>query len=517
MTQTQARAAGDWFSQMKRLFQSAHYTRAADLYDAAVEKGERPANDAVLLRARVYLKSDSKRVVPFLLRHDLQKPTAAQQARRSMYLGTGYSRLGDFAEADRAFMKAKSVFREGPSLAELAAHITRHYLEQRDFVAAEEWQKLSLTDRSLQSRIRSEHLASYILARRERYKEQAQSVTRVLDLIGDKREEYAEDWYVAVHTLAGLSRELALPEAAKRAKSEVDFELDWSEDFAVRRFQAVKAVAWCQALAGDELSCLRYLRQAQHVDSGSVWRTILYLDRSYFASIVGEGQWAANEFFAAEDLAEDIAWDETSGEERVALLLLAELATIHAPKRAPFYIARFNNLGKLRTNIQHFAFDDRLRAMAAYATGLVRLSSGDRLKAEESLRDAWTTFDRIGYDVRAALTALSLFRATNKPRWLYLAEDKLESYPESWLFRSLGQLQPATELQTNALSKMQSAVTKLVCDGLSTDAIAQKLGISRNTVSNHLKIVYRKLGVNSRGALIVESMKNKAVIDVERS
>jgi DNA-binding CsgD family transcriptional regulator len=216
-------------------------------------------------------------------------------------------------------------------------------------------------------------------------------------------------------------------------------------------------------------------------------------------------------------LAEDIAWDETSGEERVALLLLAELATIHAPKRAPFYIARFNNLGKLRTNIQHFAFDDRLRAMAAYATGLVRLSSGDRLKAEESLRDAWTTFDRIGYDVRAALTALSLFRATNKPRWLYLAEDKLESYPESWLFRSLGQLQPATELQTNALSKMQSAVTKLVCDGLSTDAIAQKLGISRNTVSNHLKIVYRKLGVNSRGALIVESMKNKAVIDVERS
>jgi hypothetical protein len=55
---------------MQRLFEDAQYARAAELYDDAVDSGERPANDAVLLRARVFVKIDSKRIVPFLLKHD---------------------------------------------------------------------------------------------------------------------------------------------------------------------------------------------------------------------------------------------------------------------------------------------------------------------------------------------------------------------------------------------------------------------------------------------------------------
>lgn len=499
---------------MRRLFDAADYSRAGALYDARVDAGETPHNDAVLLRARVYLKLDSKRVVPFLLKHDLKTPTGTQEARRAMYLGTGYSRLGDFAEADRAFANAKVIFREGMALGELAAHLARRYLDERDLSHAEEWQKASLVDRTLAGKIRSEHLKSYILARQEQYKDQARSVTRVLDLIGDRRSDFVEDWCVAVHTLAGLARELRLPEAAKRAKSEVDFDFEWPADSAVRRFQALKAVAWCQALAGDELSCLRYLRRAQHINAGPIWGAILYLDRSHFASIVGEQQWAENEFLAAEDLVDSIAWDETTGEERVALLLLAELATVHAPKRAAFYIARFNNLGKLRTNIQHFAFDGRLQAMAEYADGLVKLADGDNARAEELLRAAWSVFDRIGYDVRAASASMALYRATEKSRWLHLAEDILERYPESWLTKSLKSLTAGAARSTASsipekakLSKMQEAVTTLVCEGLSTDVIAKQLGISRNTVMNHLKVVYRKLGVSSRGALVVEMLK----------
>jgi DNA-binding CsgD family transcriptional regulator len=495
---------------MRRLFNGARYRDAAALYDDVVEEGERPSNDATLLRARVFVKIDSKRIVPFLLRNELGKPTQAQAARRAMYLGTGYARLGEFAEADKHFDKAKTVFREGAALADLAAHLTRRYADERDFENADRWQKKSLLDRSLRGKIRSEHLNAHVYARREKYREQIESVIRVLDLIGDKREPFAEDWYAAVHTLAVLAREFPLPEAAKRAKAEVDSDIEWSSDFVANRFQALKAVAWCQALAGDELSCLRYLRLAQHVDVGPVWRIILYLDRSFFASVVGEHQWAVNEFSAAQELAEEIDWDETSGEERVALLLLAELAARHAPKRAPFYIARFNHLGKLRSHLQHFAFDDRLKAMAAYASGIAKIASGDNDAAEEQLRVAWGIFDRIGYDVRAGSTSLALYQATGKTRWLHLAEDKLERYPRSWLVRNLGKALPAAQPDAG-LSRMQSAVTRLVCEGLSTDTIAQRLGLSRNTILNHLKVVYRKVGVNSREALVVEAMKRKIV------
>lgn len=495
---------------MQNLFHDARYRDAASVYDEAVIRGETSPNDAILLRARLFLKTDSKQVIPFLLKEELDKPTKAQVARREMYLGTGYSRLGDFTAADEHFSSSKAMIQDGPASAELAAHITRRYLEQRDLESAELWQKKSLVDRTLTGKIRSEHLASYIFARREHYRDQALSVIRVLDLIGPKRQDHPEDWYVAVHTLSVLARELPMEDAAARAKAEVDADFEWSPDFAVNHFQALKGVAWCQALKGDELSCFRYLRLAQEVSVGKVWRAILHLDRAFFAAIVGEQQWSANEFASAEDLAQGISWEETSGEERVALLLLAELATLHAPKRALFYIARFNHLGKLRTNIQHFAFDDRLQGIAGYSTGIVKLSSGDRAAAEEHLRSAWSTFDRIGYDVRAALAAMALYRATNKPRWLHLAEDKIEAYPGSWLARKLRQTSMAQEAsESQALSKMQTTVTRMVCEGLSTDEIADRLGLSPNTILNHLKVIYKKLGVKSRPALVVKAMHQK--------
>lgn len=498
----------DWFSEMERLFAAARYREAARLYDEAVAAGDRAAHDAILLRARLFIREDSKHVTPFLLKNELKKATAAQNGRRSMYLGTGYARLGEWGEADRHFSDARKAFRQGPSLAELAIHITRRYADQQEFDAAEEWQKKTRLDRSLKGKIRSEHVAAHIFARRQEYEKQADSVLRVLDLIGDKRNDFAEEWYAAVHTLAALARELPLPEAAKRAKAEVDQDIDWSDDFAVSHFQALKGVAWCQALAGDELSCLRYLRLAQRLNIGSVWRVILYLDRSFFASVVGEQQWSLNEFSAAEDVADTITWEETAGDERIALLLLAEAAARHAPKRAPFYIARFNHLGKLRNQLQHFTFDDRLKAMAAYTAGVVKLSSNERESAEEQLRIAWGIFDRIGYDVRAAATAIALHRATAKSRWLHLAEDKLERYPRSWLSKNAATALPQADVD---LSKMQRAVTELTCEGLSTDEIAQRLGLSRNTILNHLKVVYRKIGVNTRQALVVEAMKRNLV------
>lgn len=510
MARTKLEPNDGWFAQMERLFKEARYSAAAKLYDDAVGEGARPSVDAATLRARVFLRSDAQKLTGMLLKDELfEKATPSQQARRAMYLGTGYARLGEYAEADRYFADAKKVFRDGPQLAELSAHIARRFLAQRDFAAAEEWRERTLLDRTLGGKIRSEHLRSYILARQERYREQAESLIAVLDFIDEKRESYPEDWYLATYGLAALARELPMPTAAKRAKTEVDQNIDWSEDFAAYHFQALKAVAWSQALAGDELSCLRYLRLAGHVAPGAVWNVILFCDRSYFAAIVGERQWAENEFTAAEELSEMVDWDKMGGEERVSLLLLAELAATYAPKRAPYFLARYRELGRLKSHLQHLAFDDRLSGMESYAAGVVKEASGDAKNAEENYRSAWTTFDRIGYDVRAARAALGLIRTSGKARWKHLAEDKLEGYPRSWLSRELAEVVRSDKDEVPKLSRMQETVVGLVCEGLSTDAMAKRLELSRNTVLNHLKVAYKKLGVNSREGLVVEAMKRK--------
>ncbi len=51
------------------------------------------------------------------------------------------------------------------------------------------------------------------------------------------------------------------------------------------------------------------------------------------------------------------------------------------------------------------------------------------------------------------------------------------------------------------LTPAQQRTTLLALDGYSDHAIAQQLGVSRHTVSNHLRHGYRRLGVNSRAEL----------------
>ncbi len=43
----------------------------------------------------------------------------------------------------------------------------------------------------------------------------------------------------------------------------------------------------------------------------------------------------------------------------------------------------------------------------------------------------------------------------------------------------------------------------LLAQGLPDDEVAAKLGISRNTLRNHVAVIYGKLGINRRGALVI--------------
>ncbi len=229
---------------------------------------------------------------------------------------------------------------------------------------------------------------------------------------------------------------------------------------------------------------------------------MVLVDRSYFARIVGEHNWAANEVAKAEAIADRIDWNELAGDERVGLLLLAEAMAEYNTEKAHFYLARYKNLDRIRSAVHLFAFDQRCEAFANYCEGVVKLKSGEA-GAEEALRKAWVVFDRIGYDWRAGRTALRLLEATKKERWGHLAEDKLEPYPRSWLARSIAE-QKKPEMPVVKLPPMQRKVLDLLCRKMFTQEIAQFLGLSPHTIRNHLKAVFRAYQVNNRAALIAE-------------
>ena len=53
------------------------------------------------------------------------------------------------------------------------------------------------------------------------------------------------------------------------------------------------------------------------------------------------------------------------------------------------------------------------------------------------------------------------------------------------------------------LSPREREVLALIGGGADDDAIAERLGLSRNTVRNHVARLYAKIGVNRRSAAVI--------------
>ena len=60
------------------------------------------------------------------------------------------------------------------------------------------------------------------------------------------------------------------------------------------------------------------------------------------------------------------------------------------------------------------------------------------------------------------------------------------------------------------LTKREVEVMDLVCDGLTAEAIAEKLYISHSTVKKHMAKIYQKLGVNKKADAIAEYRKRRS-------
>jgi DNA-binding CsgD family transcriptional regulator len=52
------------------------------------------------------------------------------------------------------------------------------------------------------------------------------------------------------------------------------------------------------------------------------------------------------------------------------------------------------------------------------------------------------------------------------------------------------------------LTPRERAVTRLVAEGLPTSAMARRLYLSAWTVQDHLKVIFEKVGVTTRGELV---------------
>jgi DNA-binding NarL/FixJ family response regulator len=76
--------------------------------------------------------------------------------------------------------------------------------------------------------------------------------------------------------------------------------------------------------------------------------------------------------------------------------------------------------------------------------------------------------------------------------------------------RTPGQANSVAELQ-GSLTERETEVLRLVAMGLSDADVAERLVVSPRTVHAHLRSIYRKLGLSSRGAATRFAVEHKLV------
>jgi DNA-binding CsgD family transcriptional regulator len=325
-------------------------------------------------------------------------------------------------------------------------------------------------------------------------------------------------WATITAQLCQLARDLPDRSVRDAALENVD-RVPWTPDLRRRNFRAARAIAWRYAQEGNHFSAFRYLKKAEILADAPTYRILVACDRAYFADALGEWRWAEQEIEEAQGLIESVDWGHPTDDERFALLRLAEACAPHDGTRAQSYLFRFHALDPEALSSGEL----RARAAKAYTLAHVHQLLNEFSEAENLYKQAFDFYDRVGFDWRAGRTAIGLAqfsKESESARWRAIARQKLEHYPHSWLTEQLKGLEgygaPIVRVKRRSktgaptdLSPAQNEVYELLLRGLSATEVAKELERSVFTVRNHMKALFKKLGVKSRASLMAKSLEGQ--------
>jgi DNA-binding CsgD family transcriptional regulator len=495
------------FDEAAAAYHRAEFSAAAAVLDARVAVRAVDAESA-LLRARIFLRQGHPvDALDTLARHANRFTSARTRAKAALLTGAASSRLGDERAAKAQLKRAAALAPDDRDLAlEIAYQHAAVAWIARKLDAAEEF--LEVFDRLgptghllLEGRV----LRGAVAASRERLAEQGAILLDALREVHAMPDPAVLPWAVIASQIAYLAREMP-SEALRDAANAELAAVPWTSDLAEFRFTMLRAVGWRHALEGDYFNAFRRLKAAHAAAPSDAWRVMSSCDRAYFATVLGERRWAEQELSDARELAATVPWPSLDGEERFALSILAELVAPRDAALALSYVARYRDAGRRFARTLASADDRRVTAMESYSFGVVQQALGDAVEAARLFRSAWKIYDHVGYDWRAGRTANALSIVTGQASWKERAAEKLRPYRRSWLAAEPAAPERPRLAQTDTLTPAQLAVYKLLLRGLSTAQIAAEQDRSEFTVRNHIKAIFKALGVKSRPALIARAV-----------
>jgi len=431
-------------------------------------------------------------------------PHAPKEARaaRDVYLGAALGSSRDYIAGRRLIERALNDLRPTDPLYDDAFYYRSAIAwMQHDHREAQEAAEVQLGSNDPNNRARAHIMLSWIALRRGeilRQVDELQKALDELDVAATPDQYYRAN---ALYTLALLCRELPLGDIGERVRSIFEA-LPWTNGLQLERFHVTRLLAAIDELLGNELAAFAGFKKAMRLAPSEHWSVLCFLDRAQLAKNTGETAFAAEQLHEAHDIAQRLTWSDVSGEERAALLVLANLFANEDAAVAEQYLARFRSMRSSVIPMLSYGTDPRIRGIEAYSQGIAWLRIGDIGEGKAALSEAWEIFEDFNYGWRAALCALGLFQATGDRRWVHRAAEKIEPWPQSWIARRVSSAQSFSSVPLDRIPPAQREVLELVRVGRRNSEVAQALGRSPHTVRNQLAQLFQTFNVKSRAELV---------------
>lgn len=468
---------------------------------------------AVLAAARLALRQRRFLDVIGML-SDFPPASPAVGATRDVLLGAALGSTRDYVAGRRLIDRAlKDLYSGDPLYDEALYYKAAIAWMQHEHREAEEAAEIQLKSIDPNNRARARIVLSWVALRRGDVLRQVDELQKALDEIDTASQPDQYFRANALLTLALLCRELPLHDVADRVRGIFDA-LPWTNGLQREHFQVTRFLASVDELEGNELAAFAGFKKAMGLAPSEHWRVLSFLDRALLAKNTGELAFATEQLQEAHEISQRVSWNEVAGEERSALLVLAELFAYENAAIAEQYLARFRSLGSNVIPLLSYGTDPRVRGFEAYSQGVTWLRLGDAGEGKAALTEAWEIFEDFNYAWRAALCALELFGATRDRRWVHRAAGKIDPWPRSWIARRIADVANTAAVQLDQIPPAKREVLELVRAGRRNSEIAKVLGRSPHTVRNQLAQLFQTFNVKSRAELV--AILSKPVVSLEQ-
>jgi tetratricopeptide (TPR) repeat protein len=280
-------------------------------------------------------------------------------------------------------------------------------------------------------RARSLQLLSNIHATREDYAEQAATLEKALDQLDTAKTPDVYTEAALIMNYSTLVRELdAVDGEPIRTRYR---RIEWTPFLSPLAFHIMRSLGWFNALRGDHLGAFRDLRDAGAIAKTPTLVLTAILDRALLAQGLNEQLTAREELERAQDIAARIDWNAVTSDERLALLMLAQVLSPVKPRAARVALDRYRGITSKISTMHVARFDRRLKADELFTEGLVAKAEGLTNQAVDPLVAAFDIWASIGYRWRAALAAIELAELTRDSRYTGFAAAEAIKHPSSWL------------------------------------------------------------------------------------